>query len=596
MGHTTRSRMEAPERRPIADTVSRQAAARHDMRPEAVALRGLIQAMRSGSMATRSGVAQLAGPEHEDLQRNVVETSQPGVIQGVFDVPDTFAELIAAQAVYQEDAAAEQGGFTTVGFEHEFAQTGKARVDNPLRGLTHVEVATSAETMPYTGLDFRLETDADDALELVSPPFVVDTLQGSPTPNPDDIRKIDQLINSDLAGRVEEPTTLKALADSFANAGVTFTLNAGVVTASNVTPFRDKQYDTDRLVAVNALESIPVAASRKGSGVHTISSQANFATNAATYDALNAVSTPSGKIAKLFASLGATIAASITGRFAAPGANMRIFLREMGRQLAGMVSVPSIEWMALRGDELFAGDHKTKQVRNKLLGSEKRIFELHRGLRSHVKDASAAWLKDTLANFGLGLLSAAEWNLLLGQIGAIQAAMTALYKAANISDFNKDEKAEIRANLAAAPAHAAAALQALHTAITQGAWHVMAPPAGTRHGPAGRLAFGAHDPQWFGARQDTYIPGARVKTPAAFAASRLHVVEARGDHGAAMQDLAIVNHLRQPVVPSDSEITDATRPAPGPDEETDPRPAEDKIVRAARLARVGEIRAKLLTL
>ena len=516
--------------------------------------------------------------------------STPRVVQAVFDVPGTFAEIVDAQIDYQKTAANLTHGFTTVGFEHEFAQfTG----DNPLKGLTHVEVADSGLTLDFTGLPFHLETDADDALELVSPPFVVDTEEGGPTPKPEDVDKIDQAIKSDLALRVASETTLGKLADDFSGVSIDFTLKEASVEAANFTPLVDHQQLGVDKVAVDSLDKVKVKASKKGSAsVKTISSQANIATDAATYDALQELATPEGIFPLFYSGLAAGVAANLIPRFPAASAPLRIFLREMSRQLAGLVSVPSIEYMQARGTELAVGDHKAKQVRNKLNESEKTVYETHRSLRSHVKDAGPAWLKDTLANFGLALLlTPGDWNTVHAAIPAIKGAMAGLYGAAKQGSFKKDQWAVVKDNLKKAKAHADNSLDDLLAAIAGNNWNV-GPAAHALHGPNPRPGFGTHDRQWFGARQDTYIPGANVPSPLAFGGSRLHVVEARGEYAMdRLRDLKIVSTIRGGPALTDAEVAAATRPSQGLDDE-----AEDKGELQTRLLRVKEIRAKLALL
>jgi hypothetical protein len=79
--------------------------------------------------------------------------------------------------------------FTTVGFEAEFIE----HYDNsPLVGISHLELAESkTPAMSYTGIPFKLETDAADVIELVTPPFLMRTKLDAPIPNGDDITKLD---------------------------------------------------------------------------------------------------------------------------------------------------------------------------------------------------------------------------------------------------------------------------------------------------------------------------------------------------------------------------------------------------------------------
>ena len=81
---------------------------------------------------------------------------------------------------------------TTIGFEHEFAQfRGDA-----LEGLSHLRIGHSQAVS--SGLGFALETDACNALELVSPPFMVRTLETAPIPHPSDVSILDIAIRRRL--------------------------------------------------------------------------------------------------------------------------------------------------------------------------------------------------------------------------------------------------------------------------------------------------------------------------------------------------------------------------------------------------------------
>ncbi len=134
-----------------------------------------------------------------------------------------FRELVIAQRLLQTEVKKNpgkyKGNYTTVGFEHEFADM----ASGPLRGASHIEVAKSVEKMPYTGLRFILETDAQNALEFVSPPFLVETLPGIPLPDPDDVEQIDGMISDTLAHHTNSDPNLRELIYKFMDdPGLTF--------------------------------------------------------------------------------------------------------------------------------------------------------------------------------------------------------------------------------------------------------------------------------------------------------------------------------------------------------------------------------------
>lgn len=522
--------------------------------------------------ATMPAIARAAAPP-----RAVAAT--PAVAQCVFADATTLKDLLTEQEQAQHGPDDYDTPFTTVGFEHEFAQM----ADGPLRGLTHVEIATSTESMPYTGLNFKLETDADDALELVSPPFVVETLPNTPIPKPEDIAKIDGLIKTALGQLVTGKPKLHQLLTGFTGVGLNFKLADASVGVKSVTPdiavdVAESNRDQHGHATIRAadMRDIEVVPSRKGpQRLVTISSQVNFATDAQTYDTIQALSTaPTDAIGTLLTSIGdavhtvlGTHMSTAAGRtdYITPvlDGNMRIFLRELARALAGQVAVPSIDWMQTTNTDVFKGDHSGRQLRNKLSsGKPKDVYELHRGLRSHVKDVGGAWLKDTLANFGLGLLHADQWRAVQRMLTGTSVVddVVDVFAQAKRSGFKQHEKTEIENNLKAAAGHARSALQKLLSAILSGGWQnptSLKDAMKNGHGPDSQPSFGSHDPKWFSARQDTLIPSSYVKTPGAFTDRRLHVVEGRGDHTTTLAELKVA-HLIRTTNNNDTQIAGAT--------------------------------------
>ena len=130
------------------------------------------------------------------------------VLQGkLYNEPSSMATLVASQRDLQAkpdaEIAALLGGkpFTTVGFEHEFGQLNDE--GSVLHNLTHLELAKS-ENFGYSGLPFSLETDASDAIELVSPPFIMETNeQGVPATK--DVVDADRLMKTGLSGLLTAP-------------------------------------------------------------------------------------------------------------------------------------------------------------------------------------------------------------------------------------------------------------------------------------------------------------------------------------------------------------------------------------------------------
>ncbi|MFV8756561.1 hypothetical protein ACNOYE_38945 [Nannocystaceae bacterium ST9] len=493
-------------------------------------------------------------------------SSSTPVAQCRFVESKTLSGLIELQAAEQADPP-EDVPFTTVGFEHEFAQM----KTGPLLGLTHVEIAQSKLELPYTNLGFKLETDADDALELVSPPFLIETVDDkSPIPKPADVDHVDKVIKTDLAALVSPNPKLGALIAGFGKKGIDFELRAASVGVKSVTPSVDKDLAASAkdeaghaTVPTKALADIDVVPSRKGQQrLVTISSQVNIATDANTYGLIQALSAArADAIGKLFAAASSDLldllVTKLTGavvakndyRFPVLDASMRMFLHEFARVLAGQIAIPSIEWMQATNTEVFKGEHASVQLRNRLAsGKPQDVYELHRGLRSHVKDAGDAWLKDTLANFGLGLLSAEQWRAIQRMLTSTNfvGSLDGVYKATPKQGFKLHEKEVVTANLQAAAGHASAAMRQLLLAILAGGWqHSTHDPLKAKgHGPTKQPEFGSHDPRWFAARQDTFIPSSYVRKPTKFADRRLYVVEGRGDHETTLRELDAAHRIQ----------------------------------------------------
>ena len=424
-----------------------------------------------------------------------------------------------------------------------------------------MEIAHSKGSLPFTELGFSLETDADDALELVSPPFLVEIIaKDKPVPRPDHVERMDEMMQTTLAGLVETDTKLGELASAFGeDPGIEFELIDAKVTSSNTNP-QAKLPEGERAAksAVTMpkkdLKDSTVKHSRKDGLVVGISSQVNFATDASVYDTIKTLRSEHKKssfdtvylgiqeqIGELFQGKRAKHAGDLTVT-----GNLAAFLREAARTLGGHMGLRSlVEAERIKG-VLFAGTQTSKQEANKLTkdkSTAKQIYEFHTGMRSHVKDVQGVWLKDTLANFGLGLLTPDEWKavrrILMDE--DVGNGINALKLKLPEKGFSKEEK-ELAENLKEAKTTIAVAMGGLAQAIVGGDWQNYKKGDTTKtivHGTTGRLPFGDHDPRWLGLRQDTYIPHDKVKQPSTWEGGRLHVVEGRGNAMTTLYELQI---------------------------------------------------------
>lgn len=189
----------------------------------------------------------------------------------------TYGDFIGAQVAIQGEQLSGVGPYTTVGFEHEFCGH-----SGPLEGISHVTVALSAERMPYTGLPFRLDTDAGNALELVSPPFLFTAIgPRNPAPRPGDVVHVDALAREALIKASESSTTLAQLVHALNTLlGINLVIAASVTLEASHISFKAGG-GAGRILARKELESIGVVPMNKHGG--TINTQLNFATDARAY-------------------------------------------------------------------------------------------------------------------------------------------------------------------------------------------------------------------------------------------------------------------------------------------------------------------------
>jgi hypothetical protein len=192
--------------------------------------------------------------------------------------------------------------YTTVGFEHEFAQMNDGR----LQGVSHVEIAESKEKMPYTGLPFVLETDAQNALELVTPPFLLKTLEGRPLPLPDEVEEIDDLFRKWLGDLAEKKPKLGDLVKLMKTDGINFGLKDIEVKSENMTPktkntVYKKFLENKSKFSKAELQDIALGPITKGGGITT---HVNFATDLETFHLMEKVSgEPSNDWQKIYANI-----------------------------------------------------------------------------------------------------------------------------------------------------------------------------------------------------------------------------------------------------------------------------------------------------
>ncbi|WP_248925527.1 hypothetical protein [Paenibacillus hamazuiensis] len=444
--------------------------------------------------------------------------------------------------------------FTTVGFEHEFAQT----EEETLSGISHLELAHSTEKMPYTDLPFILETDAFDALELVSPPFLMRTMgSNSPIPDPRDVERVDTIIRNSLSGLISGNPTLEKLTGDFKSVGLSFALQDAEVQPKHLSHRSAGLYDKNsNKVKAQKLKQITVKKSTKGGGITT---QVNFATDAETFVKMqnldkqdendSAVQNNTGEpkktaIEQIFSELDKQLMQLISEHISDKTGNLSIFIPIMARTLSGQFAVPSIGYIKSKQEELFASKKKQQENIGSRKGPSRKPFIFSAAASSAVKDTNGVWIKDTLMNIGLGILQTADWkhvhNLVRdpGFRSKIdQLSLPSYERIKGFEGFDQEGNAHIQNNLRQAKVGIMEALEIIAHQIEH---DILKEEPASFLGPEKSIPFMSHEPTFIGPRQDTYIaPAEKVQIPYwQQKGKRLHVVETRDDNIESLYKLA----------------------------------------------------------
>ena len=458
--------------------------------------------------------------------------SSEGVIQGAFlDIESkTLSDFVKEQTIKQKDW--EKGidtGFTTVGFEHEFVQT--TGEPNELAGISHLELAKGTP-LAFTKLPFVLETDAANALELVSPPYLIKTLGKTGVPDPVDVEKVDQITRRSLA-QLAKSGDIGRLISNFGGEGIKFNWVPNLQIERKNVSFKSEVRDYARHPELKAdsIKNIKIKSSEKNGG---ISSQVNFATDAFTFDAFQEINKervlenrngqgfdPKAIIATLEDHLKQTMSKTDLKKTK----NLVVFSNQMARTLAGQFALPGINAVRKMQEEVFAGHDMHKEGKVPL-------FRFSAYLSSAVKDVHGVWLKDHLMNVGLGLLSPEEWQVVEDNLKAVASGVSELelpyFK--NINGFENHLKKGnilIQSTLKEAKAEMINALKMISTQLSRVEKDGRKPTTKLGIVPTKEVGFMEHNEELIGPRQDTYIDPRKAQIPDAGA--RYHVIETRKD-------------------------------------------------------------------
>lgn len=310
-----------------------------------------------------------------------------------------------------------QDYFTTVGFEFEFAQFPNGGEGSILQNVLHTQLARSEQIFAYTGLPFFLETDAGSELELVTPPFVIETVEGTSIPLADDVEKADDLMEEGITKVVGEKggrSPSKSLSDVKSRfntcMGLDFTFQAdakfneiGKITNHNLIGSPSKKLK-DRIdvsnegVILNELdilgERLSITPSCKLDnlspyapiGRNGIGTQINIAMDAEAFRQMADLPSPVQTIGLDVSMAIDYIKGQIAGKYSPNlGIEQKKFnflSREIARHLINTFALPYMEEFINASEGYWSG----------VFGEVKRIPNLE----SRVKDLRGVWFKDSI--------------------------------------------------------------------------------------------------------------------------------------------------------------------------------------------------------
>lgn len=152
------------------------------------------------SVVSLPDTTDAAGEEGED-------TVPAPLLPAPVPQPISSADSDAKSSFPRPGGHPDPDSFTTAGFEFEFIQLQRNTL---LDNVVHAPLSQSTPFV-YTGLPFSLETDSSGTLELVTPPFIVDTLPNTTIPSSEDIAHIAELMESALSALAAEGGTIDVL-------------------------------------------------------------------------------------------------------------------------------------------------------------------------------------------------------------------------------------------------------------------------------------------------------------------------------------------------------------------------------------------------
>ena len=499
-----------------------------DNRPEASIQRKLQSIANQGAERKKAQqLKALASPQHAIQKKTWNAGLGNGIIQRQVD-QDNFPDFVNAQLDLQQQFgergkdAEGKDNYTTVGYEHEFAQLNER---TGLTGYSHQEIARTERTWPIKNQPFLIETDAANVLELVSPPFLIETNEERPVPLAEDVQKVDDFTKVFLSQM--QNMTIDDMLSIFQKIALNFKLDPIVLHILSWTPGAERDPRTE--LSAEEVSGYRIKESTKG-GIG-VSSQWNIAMDAESIEAMQQgkprvknqeeLSAHKEIESRLFNLAQHLLVNEETE------SKLGLFHRQFARSLAGIAYVPYIKEQKRRKEA--ANPEPVPATREPELGPQQAVTAEPvpgtmaaesdrdvRGKSSKLKDMNNVWLKEDLVTYAMKVLTPRDWAAISGAcLNAVHDAITV----AIIPDtmgVPVDKYGEVVDLLK----RSVTTLNEKAHAISHGAemaWEF----------PDSRAEFLDHNDNVAGARQDTFLPGDAARLPGRWRDTPLHVVEVR---------------------------------------------------------------------
>lgn len=379
------------------------------------------------------------------------KASAPVIQRMLYKDPKNAAELVGNQWALQEGGTpqsvaskldqenkdvegnvhADPNFFTTVGFEFEFIQLDNGGQGTVLQNVIHAKLGESELCYGYTGLPFSLETDAGGSIELVTPPFIIDTLPGTSVPDADDVEKADHLMEEGLskivdgtdAAGTDKATDIAQMVGKLGSVmGIPFPELSTKITSENMlgpmsralsgVPLDEKKgsrtLDWGMLkdLKVGHSEKIPDH-SRPSSGIAT---QINIAMTTEDYQKMAYMPSINTGIQRSIDKKKMTIVAALTKDISSKCMSLKIgnidlksgpfgfLINEIAMYLINAMALPAMAAFRKNGQRYFDGHLE------KLEDS---------GMESSVKDLRGVWLKDSVRSLAVDVFRDCDSRIIL---------------------------------------------------------------------------------------------------------------------------------------------------------------------------------------